>query len=317
MIQHHLPDLTGSSGSEVVNHRLRHQLKLLRQPWRSILGWSIDFGRSDNPLGGSKYVATQTNGSDKIELLTKHSENVDDEEDTLSALSTSSDQYLKTCSYVDDHIRQAYEENVLLPLFDACLENRLSLIAKAFKEFPDEHARPEEGERPSSVNKSMRFFRLAVNGVSCDADNWVSAEAGLRNESEIQMIVVVLVSMLYEGLHAAAWNNHFPTSVEQQLWRVCSVVIASSPIVLLLMRFCGGGHELKLSPTEMKSQRWHARALIATYNTLEGRSRIEIKKLLLPQRLDAESLHEPDGTCAHMIVWLLIVIYIFARASSS
>jgi len=40
------------------------------------------------------------------------------------------------------------------------------------------------------------------------------------------------------GVHCAAWNAPFPTNIEVMLWRVSSVMISSTFIVLLLIYLC-------------------------------------------------------------------------------
>lgn len=37
--------------------------------------------------------------------------------------------------------------------------------------------------------------------------------------------------LLYAGVHSIAWNNHFPTTLENLLWRVSCVILAASPPV--------------------------------------------------------------------------------------
>ena len=47
-----------------------------------------------------------------------------------------------------------------------------------------------------------------------------------------------LTGLIYGGLHCAAWNAPFPTNIEVILWRVSSVMISSTFILLLLLYLC-------------------------------------------------------------------------------
>ena len=63
-----------------------------------------------------------------------------------------------------------------------------------------------------------------------NVQNWPSDDL-LRNISGLLVGVVLwTLNFLYGGIHAAAWNNHFPTAAEKWLWRTSASYIG----------FCGG-----------------------------------------------------------------------------
>ena len=65
--------------------------------------------------------------------------------------------------------------------------------------------------------------------------NWAT-ENLLRDMSGFVMgMVVWFASMAYGGLHATAWNGHFPSRIEMWLWRASSVCIASSGLLWILI----------------------------------------------------------------------------------
>ena len=65
--------------------------------------------------------------------------------------------------------------------------------------------------------------------------NWAT-ENLLRDMSGFVMgMVVWFASMAYGGLHACAWNGHFPSSVEMWLWRGSSICIAASGLTWILI----------------------------------------------------------------------------------
>ena len=65
--------------------------------------------------------------------------------------------------------------------------------------------------------------------------NWAT-ENLLRDMSGFVMgMIVWFASMAYGGLHATAWNGHFPSDVEMWLWRGSSICIAGSGLTWLLI----------------------------------------------------------------------------------
>jgi hypothetical protein len=45
------------------------------------------------------------------------------------------------------------------------------------------------------------------------------------------------ICIVFGALHVAAWKFHFPTSVEQLLWRICSVGMMVLPLVVVTLAF--------------------------------------------------------------------------------
>ena len=65
--------------------------------------------------------------------------------------------------------------------------------------------------------------------------NWATGNL-LRDISGFVMgMVVWFASMAYGGLHATAWNGHFPSDIEMWLWRASSVCIAGSGLTWILI----------------------------------------------------------------------------------
>lgn len=47
---------------------------------------------------------------------------------------------------------------------------------------------------------------------------------------------ILLLPPIYGACHATAWNSHFPTPIEQWMWRICSIIVGGVP---LLVGSCG------------------------------------------------------------------------------
>lgn len=50
-------------------------------------------------------------------------------------------------------------------------------------------------------------------------------------------ITFLLLTIAYGGLHALAWNSHFPADTQQLLWRVSSVMIMGGGVILFILHW--------------------------------------------------------------------------------
>lgn len=65
--------------------------------------------------------------------------------------------------------------------------------------------------------------------------NWATGNL-LRDISGFVMgMVVWFASMAYGGVHATAWNGHFPSRIEMWLWRASSICIAGSGLTWIMI----------------------------------------------------------------------------------
>jgi hypothetical protein len=103
---------------------------------------------------------------------------------------------------------------------------RWTLALKAINEYP---TILDEQTLFRHENDTCVHFRpedLVVRRVQ----NWPSNDL-LRNVGGLMVgMVLWMVSFAYGGIHAAAWNNQFPTYVEKWFWRASATYIG----------FCGG-----------------------------------------------------------------------------
>ncbi len=105
---------------------------------------------------------------------------------------------------------------------------RLSLLELARQSYPE-------------LFQERILVRHTIHGVDCShfraeqlvADhiqNWPSNDL-LRNVNGLVVgMVLWFASFCYGGIHAAAWNDHFPSEAEKWMWRASAVYIG----------FCGG-----------------------------------------------------------------------------
>ena len=50
-------------------------------------------------------------------------------------------------------------------------------------------------------------------------------------------LLLAILPLLYGGAHVAAWNSHFPTEIEGELWRVCAIIATCYVTIAVLLPF--------------------------------------------------------------------------------
>ncbi|KAI9697786.1 MAG: hypothetical protein M1836_004462 [Candelina mexicana] len=63
--------------------------------------------------------------------------------------------------------------------------------------------------------------------------------SGSRRSSLAKLLVIVLVSSSYGGIHLAAWNSFFPTRVERLLWQISSIMSMAVPVFMIAVYIAG------------------------------------------------------------------------------
>ena len=120
-------------------------------------------------------------------------------------------------------VEKAFDEE------DLCAETtrrRWELAASAIEEYPSILSRQKFCEHDDGGCIHFRAEELVCHR----AQNWPWDDL-LRNVGGLMVGVVLWFSNLcYGGIHASAWNEHFPSDAERWLWRTSAVYIG----------FCGG-----------------------------------------------------------------------------
>ena len=49
------------------------------------------------------------------------------------------------------------------------------------------------------------------------------------DKSHVQLWALVLVALIFGGIHCIGWSFHFPSHAEQLLWRMSSIAITANP----------------------------------------------------------------------------------------
>ncbi|KAI0834949.1 hypothetical protein F5Y06DRAFT_277609 [Hypoxylon sp. FL0890] len=106
--------------------------------------------------------------------------------------------------------------------------NRWSLVKKAFQSFPVLYE--DRISMSHHVDGTPCIHFKAEQLVADYVQNWPSNDL-LRNVDGLVVgMVLWLANLCYGGIHAAGWNEHFPTTVETWFWRASALYIG----------FCGG-----------------------------------------------------------------------------
>lgn len=75
------------------------------------------------------------------------------------------------------------------------------------------------------------------------ASNWPAEDLLRGTEGVIMRMKLWCVSVAYGAIHIAAWNDYFPSIVEQWLWRSSAIYISFSGLLWLFINLIA--HELK------------------------------------------------------------------------
>ena len=219
-------------------------------------------------------------------------------------------------------VEQAHLANKRAPLLDGIFVRRLSLIAKSIEGFP-------KPERCNISNRSgfckhakdlTDVFGDYMGGVALESTNWPSAGALNHDSSSLPPLVIAFSTISYAGLHATAWQSHFPTPVETHLWRTSLLILGSSGLLFSLrlgIRSRGSRHRAQLH-VQMKgraSQPFHMRALFDLYYFVETILQAGMVSLLLESRPRRQQKwpHTRGTKCARVVVWILAVLFFSSR----
>ena len=159
------------------------------------------------------------------------------------------------------------------------------------------------------VYQLSRWMNL-VERTSCDWTHDYSYEW----QDLIPICVISCITGAYGGLHALAWYSHFPTTTEQLLWRISSLLIAASGILATFSnaiaarnrpcRWCG----LRLRLT---GQPLHARLLISLTETF-FELLVEPSWFYLTHSM--KCLEDSRLKYARPVIsWMLVALFVSAR----
>jgi len=71
---------------------------------------------------------------------------------------------------------------------------------------------------------------LNENFVDPNIGNWPGKDFLGQANTFVPVAILSLATAAYGGLHAAAWNEYFPSLSERGLWRFAAVFIAASGV---------------------------------------------------------------------------------------
>ena len=131
---------------------------------------------------------------------------------------------------------------IVLSTVDSRLESsgdlqaaRWALAAEAMSIYPAIASRVmpresiQDGER-------VRWFEPTVEELVDDTvGNWATGNLLRAMSGFVMGMVVWSASMAYGGIHAMAWDGHFPSETEARLWRTSSVCVAGSGLTWIMI----------------------------------------------------------------------------------
>jgi hypothetical protein len=63
---------------------------------------------------------------------------------------------------------------------------------------------------------------------------WASQLGENNREFSFTLLFECLVGTVFGAIHCAAWNAGFPTAEEMWIWRICSLLVTSQPLLLFV-----------------------------------------------------------------------------------
>ncbi|KIJ08170.1 hypothetical protein PAXINDRAFT_120512 [Paxillus involutus ATCC 200175] len=86
---------------------------------------------------------------------------------------------------------------------------------------------------------SFQYWRNEIGGKGLDVDDGNSLDVKLPPETtndgmETCMVVMLIVWVIFGGLHLIAWDFQFPSQAERIIWCVASLTLITSPCILSL-----------------------------------------------------------------------------------
>ncbi|PLN80806.1 hypothetical protein BDW42DRAFT_201052 [Aspergillus taichungensis] len=118
-------------------------------------------------------------------------------------------------------------EPIALPLDRARLSAAGIVAPKGFSPYP---LLKTESTRQGTLTRML--YRMG--------DDFVGSFLVINKDDNFEISATIL-GMISGGIHAAAWNTHFPTGIEQLLWRVAFIGIGSMPLLLCFLVYGLGG----------------------------------------------------------------------------
>jgi len=99
------------------------------------------------------------------------------------------------------------------------------------------------------VSKCATCERFIMENKSClvsATDNMKAPWHDEFNDVKLGALTLISLAVIYGGLHAAAWDAHFPSYVEQILWRVSvlTIIVSSAMYLLTLLDVSSEGATL-------------------------------------------------------------------------
>lgn len=220
-------------------------------------------------------------------------------------------------------------------------ESRLIRLAMAFRSLENAVAGPVElYDRSKSARHVLlpdEIIHRYKDGVNDTAPDWpgqsLVAELDLVSRSNLSIIAAVaLATTCYGAVHSLAWQSIFATQTECVLWRVSSLLIAASGVLLSLRGLAKklserslvprpasagiplelGGRPLGLGPVRRlwSDICYYVRVISVTRSS----DFLLMKGLMSRSRKEGDSYLRVILTYAlTMIVWLLLVLFLVAR----
>jgi hypothetical protein len=155
-----------------------------------------------------------------------------------------------SCLIIRD-IGPSVSDEILLKRISELKEwNNIALVFRSSEVLPSHFRFGEEGYCICLDSEVLLRFGLAhrLDGTSSgngpeiltlrhlalkQLSNWPDHNGLTSGRHALPSIMIIFATCLYGALHVGAWNSHFPTILEVELWRSSAVVVAASGTYVL------------------------------------------------------------------------------------
>jgi hypothetical protein len=230
----------------------------------------------------------------------------------------------KTMSNID-HISPDHRLVINLRLF-----NLLALALPAYEcELDRQHEKWLDDCADNHSVKSDPPYELSQfrvwGSVKLRVSNWPETFfSGSGAKESWPSLIIAVVSGAYGGLHALAWYSHFPTTIEQILWRASSFIILGSGVIWGLLSanrcYVVTTHReewLTSLDRSMRRQRLLVQFLVATLETFWKLANAPSWDLLRPHPSWNSFWRYPYYRWelpSKAFLWAMVIVFVTARA---
>ncbi|KAK2460445.1 hypothetical protein APHAL10511_007610 [Amanita phalloides] len=136
-----------------------------------------------------------------------------------------------------------YHTPLVRTRIDMTTFTRWRLASQCLKDYAHIWNRYKCSVQPTQIHQDVDWTLSEYPNTLCkdtfvdvEVPNWPGKELIRTGNEFYPVLFFSLCVSIYGGLHAAAWNDYFPTNTERFLWRFSSLYVAGSGVLYVGMK---------------------------------------------------------------------------------